>query len=327
MIRVVAEAGQCNQGSIDLAIKMSHWAHEAGAWAIKFQLLRPETIATEQASKYWADTLGTDTQREAFTRAGLVDYGAWREVKWACDDIGLVWFATPFDLHAVDVLEDLNVECYKVASGDITYRPLLERIAETGKPVFVSTGASSSGEIKDALNWLDGCPVTLLACTLAYPTPSCAANLARIETLKRYGCPVGYSDHTTGTETATAAAAMGATVLEKHFTHDRTADDVPDHAMALDPPALAEYVQRAELGARLRGSGELGVDVSEEAAWVGARRSIVAARDLWPLQQIKAEDLAYLRPGGGISPARYREVLGRHADRRISPGENISLKS
>lgn len=319
---VVAEAGQCMEGSTARAIEMARVARRAGCWGFKVQLLSPEAIASTDALKYWHDDLGTETQVDAFRKAGVVPYSAWVDVKQACDQLGIVFFGTPFDLEAVDQLEAIDVPMYKIASGDITHRPLIERIARTKKPVMLSTGASSSRDILDALGWgLDEQNTVMLACSLVYPTPDGFANLARIETLRRYFPLVGYSDHTLGTRTSLAAATLGAVVLEKHYTMGGSR--VPDHDIALTPDRMREYVIGAAHGVALRGDGELSVMAAEEAAHHGARRSIYAARDMARGHRLRLEDLAFLRPGGGTSPARYRELIDRELVDDVKAGERL----
>ena len=299
--RVVAEAGQCMQGSVELAIQMAENAHFAGAYGFKTQLLKPDTIAAPGAPLYWDDRFGTKNQREAFNLAGLVDYGAWSAVKDACDDIGIVFFATPFDLDAVEVLYGMGVQHYKIASGDLTYRDLIETCNATGGEVILSTGAAYELEIARALEWAPD--ATLLACTLSYPTPYHAAHLARITALKaRFGNAVGYSDHTSWKNTALAAAALGADMLEVHYTHDNDADDVPDHSMALDPAGLAEYCAYAWAGSMLRGDGHLAPCDEEHRARDGARRSAHATQDLPAGHVLCAEDFVWVRPNGPIQP-------------------------
>jgi len=303
--RVIAEAGQCNQGSINKAIEMAQYAADAGAWGFKTQLLKPETIARPDAPKYWDDNFGTANQREAFTKAGLVDYGRWAEVKAACDDFGIRFLATPFDLEAVDALVGMGCDTIKIASGDITYKQLLRHVREAGVNVLLSTGAASLTEIVRAVDlWLDAPKVTILACTLSYPTPADAAHLARISSLRDEfpGNKLGYSDHTSLPETAMCAAALGAEVLEVHYTLDRNGSDVPDHAMAVDPPMLAAYVQAAMFGARLRGNGRLMPVAAEMPARNGARRSAVANRDLFPGMWMSEDYCDFLRPGDGLPP-------------------------
>jgi sialic acid synthase SpsE len=319
--RVVAEAGQCMEGDVRLAVKMAEWAKAAGAWGFKTQLLTPSTIASARAPLYWDDEFGTKNQREAFELAGLIDYGAWREVKQECDRIGIVFFATPFDLAAVDTLYAMGVKHYKVASGDITYRELIEECHATGGEVILSTGGSYKVEIVRALKWAPH--ATLLACTLAYPTPLDSAHLGRIETLRREypGRKVGYSDHTSSPYSAMCAAALGADLLEVHYTHDKTAGDVPDHAMALDPDGLASYCAKATLGALLRGSKHLVPCADEDRARFGARRSAYATRYLPEGTVLTASDFEWLRPDGPIEP--WHPMIGRRTIEATKAGESI----
>lgn len=324
-MRVVAEGGQCHGGSVQTAIDMCWHARHAGATAIKFQHLTPETIARADAPKYWTDDFGTTNQRDAFRRAGLIDEHGWQEVAAAAADFGIEFVSTPFDLEAVDELERLGVQRYKIASGDITYQQLVQRVAQTRKPVSLSTGAATLPEIWRAFGWLADCPeVTLLACTLSYPTAAQDAHLGRIETLrKRCGDPVGYSDHTSMCSTALAAAALGATALEVHYTLDRAGPDVPDHAMAVNPSQLQAYVTAAELGEKLRGSVDVEPCEAEQAARIGARRSVCAARDLAEGHLLSVEDFVFLRPGDGWPPFHVKELVGKRLDHPVAAGEAI----
>lgn len=311
-MRVVAEAGQTMMGDIDLAITQARLAAEAGAWGYKTQLLTPEKIAQPDAHLYWADKFGNRNQREAFTRAGLIDYGAWREVFDACNEFGITFLATPFDLDAVRALAKIGVKHYKIASGDLTYRHLIEACADTGAEVILSTGAAYLHEIDAAIRWCDLAPITLLACTLSYPTPPEAAHLSRIETLRaRYSwLDVGYSDHTSLPDTGLAAAALGSTMNEVHYTLDRNGPDVPDHAMAVDPQVLARYVTASIRGELLRGSPTMQPCPEELAARQGARRSVCAARALPTGHVVTEHDFVFLRPGGRVPPCDAHELVG-----------------
>lgn len=319
--RIVAEMGQTCEGDVGLAISMARWAKQAGAWALKAQLLRPETIAAADAPKYWNDDYPTANQREAFTLAGLIDYGAWAEVKAACDDFGIVFFATPFDLPAVEALYGIGVRHFKVASGDLTYRELIETCHATGGEVILSTGAAYQIEINRALAWAPH--ATLLACTLSYPTKIGSAHLARIQSLHHDypGVKVGYSDHTSSPLVACTAAAMGADMLEVHFTHDRKSGDVPDHAMALDPEGLQEYCALALMGAIMRGDRALAPCADEDRARYGARRSAHASRDLVAGEVLGPGDCLWLRPDGPIQP--WHTTVGRTVLEDTRAGEPI----
>lgn len=333
-IRVVAEAGQMMDGSLDKAIDMAWQASQAGAWGFKVQLLEPEKIAGLGAEKYWTDNIGTTNQREAFDKAGIIRYGDWKEVKQACDEFGIEFFATPFDPEAVEALEAINVVLYKIASGDITNKPLLQLVATTGKPIVLSTGASYSDEISRAYDWITQVSpngahanIALLACSLIYPCRPENANLNRITTLKLDYDFVGYSDHTTGTHTALAATALGATILEKHYTTTPNGQNVPDHAMAIDPDQLAEYVELAEHGQKLRGTGLMTPLPGEEPARKSARRSLHASRDIRKGSIFREEDLIPLRPGGGWEPEDWEDLMGCKSDRAYKAGEMITMPS
>lgn len=312
-------------GSVETAILQAKQARLAGAWGYKTQLLKPEKIARAGATKYWTDDFHTADQREAFTKAGLIDYGAWAAVKAWCDDIGIEFLATPFDFEAVDALEGIGVRYYKIASGDIIHQPLIEYVARTGKHIFLSTGAAYESEVWRALDWVGDCEATVLACTLAYPTPPEAAHLSRILSLHRAfpGREIGYSDHTSMPETALAAAALGATTLEVHYTLDNDAPDVPDHKIAVNPKRLAAYVQAAELGATLRGDPVLRPVESERPARIGARRSLCAVRDLPRGHVLTDDDLIALRPGDGIPAFLMSEVVGKRLTAARAEGEPI----
>jgi len=313
--RVMAEAGANHNNSVERAIEMSQRAAEAGAWGIKFQLYKADTLSARSAPKYWTDDFGTETQHEAFQLSDRLDYSAFSDVADACSELGVVFFATPFDAAAIEELERLEAPIYKIASGDITNRPLLELVADTGKPVLLSTGASTPDEIERAIEWLGLGPerLVLLACTLTYPTPDEDGHFARIASL-RARFPqylTGMSDHTLGTAGAWMTAALGGVCIEKHYTIDKKLPDVPDHAMSVDPEELAEMVRVADRAATLRGSPDLVVHDSELPARENARRSIVLTTDGKEGEELSAEKLAVKRPGSGLPPFELDRVIGR----------------
>lgn len=323
--RVIAEAGANHNNSVDRAIEMAERAAQAGAWAVKYQLYKADSIAVEASPKYWSDEIGTATQYEAFKLSDHLDYDQFQPVADACRDLGIVFFATPFDFAAVEAMEAMEAPVYKVASGDITHRPLLEMIAETGKPVFLSTGASDAEEVDAAIEWLGGNPhrIVLLVCTLTYPTPDGDGNFARIEEFRSRFAPflIGTSDHTLGVAGAWMTAALGGVCIEKHYTIDKKLPDVPDHAMSVDPDELAEMVQACDRGAVLRGSGWIGVRPSEEPARANARRSIVLVRDVPAGRPLTEADLGFKRPGAGLPPSRFADVLGRVSSVDLAAGQ------
>lgn len=324
--QIIAEAGANHANSVAEAIRMSKAAADAGAWAIKFQLYKADRLTAKESPKYWDDPFGTATQREAFELSDHMDYDAWSEVTDACGELGIIFFATPFDLDAVDALERLDVPLYKIASADITHKRLLQRVGATGKPLLLSTGASTEDEIERAIEWTGLGPdrLVLLSCTLTYPTPDEDGNFARIETMRQRFSPylIGASDHTLGPEGAWMAAAVGAVCIEKHYTLDPGAPDIPDHAMSVTPEQLRLMVEAGHRGGLLRGSGQIGVLPSEEPARRLARRSVVSTRPIPAGTAITLEMVEERRPATGIPAWQLEEVVGRKAAVDI-PGDTV----
>jgi sialic acid synthase SpsE len=329
--KVVAEIGQ-GKGSMDYITRAMRRAHQAGCWAAKIQLLQPETIAQPDAPVYWDERRPEVTdQRSSFATVGCLDYGELAGLLDTSRTIGIELIATPFDLEAVALMARAGMRWCKIASGDITNRPLVEVVAEAFPDgVILSTGAAEDREIEEAIEWI-GEPWAVLACTLAYPTPLQDAELARVRTLRQLvenrarGGRIGYSDHTDASSTAGYAVAAGATVLEKHFTLDRSDGSVPDNSFALDPHGMADYVSTANTVAGLLGSGRLGSTAVEQPARAGARRSICAARDLPAGHRIATGDLVMLRPATpeGFAPTEAHRVTGCTTSRAIPAGSPI----
>jgi sialic acid synthase SpsE len=325
---VVAEAGVSHNNSIARAIEMCRRAAQAGAWAIKFQLYKADELAVPGSPKYWSDEIGTNSQYEAFQLSDHLDYSAYAEVAAACRELGIVFFATPFDFRAIEALEEIGAPLYKIASADITDQPLLDAVAKTGKPLLLSTGAATLEEIRRAIEWTDLGPDRLvpLVCTLTYPTPDQDADFARVETFRRELAPYlcGVSDHTLGPAGAWMTAALGGVCIEKHYTLDKRLGEVPDHAISVDPAELAEMVQACSRASVLRGSGWIGVRDSERPARENARRSVVLARAVAAGQELRRQDLGFRRPGTGIPPFEIDRVLGRRARRDLEEGIVLS---
>ncbi len=313
--RVIAEAGANHNNSVERAIEMARRAADAGAWAIKYQLYKADSISVPDSPKYWEDELGTTSQHEAFLLSDHLDYDEYGAVARACRDLGIAFFATPFDLDAVEALERIGVALYKIASADITHRPLIEAVAATGKPVLLSTGASSADEVGAAIEWSRLGPDRLvpLVCTLTYPTPDEDGHFARLEEFRARFAPylVGVSDHTLGTGGAWMAGALGGVCIEKHYTIDQGLPDVPDHAISVTPDELAEMVAFAARAAVMRGAPDIVVHDSERPARKNARRSVVLERDLAAGHVLGERDLAFKRPGTGIPPSELASVVGR----------------
>ncbi len=313
-VEVIAEWGPPR--SLEYALEQAQATKEAGADWAKWQLLHPARLCSPDAARYWDRRLGgAMVQRDNF-RIDPLKRADWGELRKACEAEGIGFLVTPFDLGAVDVLAVYGARAFKIASGDITYRQLIERVAEYGRRVFLSTGASTEVEIERALTWLGGCDVTLLACDLVYPCPEERAQLHRIERLATaFGLPVGYSDHTVEVWTAEDAVDHGATVLEKHCTLDRNGG-TPDDRMALLPAQLEEYVHLAKNTRRgpLREPPIVAPTRWERAARVQARRACYAKVALPPGHALTFADVSALRPCpvGALEPWQIdRRVLSR----------------
>lgn len=314
---IIAEAGVNHEGSLDVAVEMVRRAAQAGADAVKFQTYKAETLASRHSPSYWDTTKEpTRSQYELFKkydRFGDREYERLAEVAREC---GIDFLSTPFDLRAVDMLEPL-VPAYKIASADITNVPLLRRIAQKGKPILLSTGASALSEIHRALEVIraeGNDQVALLHCVLNYPTAYADANLGMIAHMRSIfpNHIIGYSDHTPADrmdEVLLLAWLLGAQVLEKHYTHDKTLPG-NDHYHAMDAEDLARFVERVRFAEALFGSDEKRYLPSEELARAHARRSLVAARPIRKGQVIAADDVMCKRPGTGIPPTLYDYVVG-----------------
>lgn len=327
-VRVVAEFGQTNLGSVEAAVAQARAAATAGCWAAKWQLLTPNRLAAPDAAAYWAHARAGELQAETFTKNGLLDYGAWAEVRAECRLADIEFLATPFDLEALAALDKLDVTAIKIASGDITYHDLLRAAGNTGRHVLLSTGAADRAEIEQALRWLDYWSddyVTLLACDLVYPCPDDQANLSRITSLDwEFGLPVGYSDHTEWAYTALAAAALGAEVLEKHATLNPRGP-TPDDKMGITAPEqLALYVEYAGRGAKLRGTPHLLPSPAEEPARQGARRAWHARIDLDGGTELRASHLEALRPCLPASVSAGQDVDGFRLLEPLRAGEALT---
>lgn len=353
-IYIIAEAGVNHNGSLDLAKKLIEAAVEAGADAVKFQTFKAERLVSRTAPKaeYQQNATGSsETQFEMIKKLEL-DEDAHRVLIAHCKAHGIEFLSTPFDLESVDLLaKTFDISCLKIPSGEITNGPLLLKAAGTGKKIILSTGMSDIEEIKEALGVLafgyispDGKPsvaafkeaysskaglevlkekVTLLHCTTEYPTPFEDVNLSAMETLRtEFGLSVGYSDHTVGITVPIAAAALGAAVIEKHFTTDRNLPG-PDHKASLEPTELKEMVRSIRETEAALGSPVKRPAPSEIKNRNIARKSIVASRPIGRGEVFSLDNLAVKRPGSGVSPINFWEYLGKKADRDYGEDEVI----
>jgi len=312
---IIAEAGVNHNGDTALAKKLIDAAIEAGADAVKFQTFKAEKIVTPTAEKadYQKHTTGAgESQYEMIKKLELSETD-FRNLSDYAKEAGIIFLSTPFDEESVDLLDQIGVPAFKVPSGEITNFPLLKKIAQKSKPIILSTGMATLGEVEEALNYLKkhgAEEIVLLHCTTSYPAPVASVNLRVMETLRyAFQVPVGYSDHTEGITIPIAAATMGACVIEKHFTLDRTLPG-PDHQASLEPRELTAMVKAVRDVELARGNGIKGPTEEEEAIKRVARRSIVAKRDIHMGDVLTEDDLATKRPGIGIEP-RYLDSVVR----------------
>lgn len=327
-VTVIAEAGVNHNGDLSLAKRMVEAAKEAGADYVKFQTFVPENLVSKKAKKaeYQKKATGEDgSQLAMLQKLALTEQDFW-ELKRHCNALGIGFLSTPFDFESIDVLAKMEMDFWKLPSGEATNLPYLEKIAKTGKKVVLSTGMCQMQEIKDAVSVLEengAFDITLLHCNTEYPTPFSDVNLLAMrqmkEELKR---PVGYSDHTVGTEVAIAAVALGATVIEKHFTLDRTMEG-PDHEASLEPRELAQMVKAIRNIEESLGDGVKRRTASEEKNCISARKSIVAKRPIRKGEAFTVDNLTVKRPGSGKSPMLWRETLGQTAQKDYEEEEMI----
>lgn len=314
---IIAEAGVNHNGDIALAKKLIDAAVKAGADAVKFQTFKAENIVTPTAEKaeYQKMTTGTsESQYEMIKKLELSDADFWDLSEYA-KNTGILFLSTPFDEESVDLLDEIGVPAFKIPSGEITNFPLLKKIAHKSKPIILSTGMATLGEVEESVNYLKKYgaeEIILLHCTTSYPAPMKSVNLRVMETLRyAFQVPVGYSDHTEGITVPIAAVAMGACVIEKHFTLDRTLPG-PDHKASLEPQELTMMVKAIRDVEHALGNGIKCPNEEEKVIKQVARRSIVAKREITEGDILTEEDLAIKRPGTGISPKYFQEILGKY---------------
>lgn len=330
---IIAEAGVNHNGKMDLALEMVDAASKAGADAIKFQTFRAETLVTSTASKanYQKETSDSDESQFDMLKKLELDLDTHKKLMAHCRKCQIDFLSTPFDLTAIDMLSGIGLNTWKIPSGDITNLPYLKKIGALKQQVILSTGMADLGEIEDALGILEDAGtlrknITVLHCNTEYPTPMQDVNLRAMLTIERAfpGVQVGYSDHTLGIEVPIAAAAMGAAVIEKHFTLDRRLPG-PDHKASLEPAELFSMINSIKNIERAMGNGIKKASMSEEENIVSARKSIVAMKSIKKGHLISENDLIVLRPGDGISPMDWYKVIGRKALIDFSVGEKLII--
>lgn len=319
---IIAEAGVNHGGDVDRACRLVREAALCGADAVKFQTFRADALVTADApcAAYQQRQAGGAVTQRAMLRALELDEAAHHRLRVAADEAGIEFLSTPYDEASADLLERVGVARYKLASGDLTHLELQRHVAGKGRPMIVSTGMASLDEVAAAVSAakdVGNDDLTLLHCTSAYPADPADANLRALTTLaERFGLPVGYSDHTVGNATACAAVALGARVVEKHFTLDRDLPG-PDHRASIEPEELARLVADLREVASALGSGEKGPQAAEQEARALARRGLWPARSLEAGRVLAAEDLVVRRPARGLAASALEGVLGRRLRTRL----------
>ncbi len=310
---IIAEAGVNHNGRLDLAYQLIDVAKVSGADAVKFQTFKAENVVSKLADKaeYQKKTTGSGKSQLEMIKKIEISFDDFVKLKKYCSKKEIMFLSTPFDHQSIDFLYDL-VDIYKIPSGEIINYPYLKHIAAKNKPIIMSTGMAKLGEVEEAINTIrevkSKAKISLLHCTTNYPTPYEEVNLKAMQTLAAaFKLPVGYSDHTLGIEVPIAAVAMGAKIIEKHFTLDKKLPG-PDHEASLEPDELKEMVKAIRNIEMVLGNGIKKPNKSEIEILKVARRSLIATRDIRAGEIIKESDIAIKRPGDGILP-KFKEII------------------
>lgn len=325
---IIAEAGVNHNGDVVVARKLVDTAVEARADAIKFQTFKAETVVISSTPKarYQIKNTGTNESQFEMLKKLELPASAYKELFVYCKEKNIIFMSTPFDAESADMLDMLGMKIFKIPSGEITNKYLIEHIALKRKPIILSTGMSCIGEVEKAIGWInerwmqwnEKPQLTLLHCVSNYPALPEDSNLLAIKTMgKAFRLPVGYSDHTLGIEVAIAAVVLGAKVIEKHFTLDRNMEG-PDHKASLEPDGFKMMVKAIRNVEKAMGDGIKRPVKKEEDTKIAARRSLVAARDIMAGKVISAEDVAVKRPGDGILPEFKDIIVGMRARQNIA---------
>lgn len=327
---IIAEAGVNHNGSYELALEMVDRAKEAGADYIKFQTFIPEDLVSKYALKAEYQKKATDnreTQLEMLNRLAL-NNSDYVNLKKYCEKVGIGFISTPFDMKSIDLLEKLDMDFWKIPSGEVTNLPYLLRIAKTKKKVIMSTGMCDIDEIKSAVDILENNgsrDIVILHCNTQYPTPFKDVNLKAMLNIKEaIGKKVGYSDHTEGIEVPVAAVALGAVVIEKHFTLDKNMSG-PDHKASLNPEELKSMITAIRNIEMAFGNGRKEVSLSEKENVCVVRKSIIASRSISKGEILCEDNITTKRPGNGISPIKWFDVIGTCAIKDFEKDELIEI--
>ena len=329
-IFIIAEAGVNHNGDIDIAKKMIDAASEAGVDAVKFQTFKAEKIVSMNAPKaeYQIENSNNTESQFQMLKKLEIDRRTHIELMEYCKEKNVMFLSTPFDIDSIHMLVELGISIIKIPSGEITNLPYLREVARQKKKVILSTGMSNMQEVKDAVQVLKQYgaeDITVLHCNTQYPTPMEDVNLrAMISMRNELKLPVGYSDHTQGIEVPIAVVAMGATVIEKHFTLDKTMEG-PDHKASLEPNELTAMVKAIRNIEKSLGDGNKALTESEKDNLPIVRKSIVATCRIEKGELFTEENLTVKRPGTGISPMKWDEIIGKVSDKTYEADEMIEL--
>jgi len=318
---IIAEIGNNHEGSYTLAEEMIGKAAEAGACAVKFQTIVPEKLVS----------ISQKDRIEQLKRFQLT-YDEFERLNKVAKHENILFLSTPFDIESVHFLNSI-VPAFKIASGDNNFFPLIEVIAQTGKPIIMSAGLIDLLEVRKTIDfilniWNENAidqDIAILHCVTSYPTALEEANLSAIKELQSLNVTVGYSDHTIGTEAAVLSVALGARIVEKHFTIDKNYSDFRDHQLSADPNEFSQLVERVEIASKLLGQSRKTVQESEKLVMEKIRRSIVARKDLDENTVLTLDDISWVRPGGGLAPGNEEMVLGKRLKVKVAAGELITL--
>lgn len=326
---IIAEAGVNHNGSLKTAKQLAVAAKECGADIVKFQTAQLDSLVSKSArmAGYQKKNIGEEESQKDMLKKLLLSFADFIELADYCREVEIQFLSTPFDIESIHFLDHMQ-DIWKVPSGEITNYPYLVEIGKTGKKVILSTGMSTLKEVHEAVDTLKCAGISdlvLLHCTTEYPAPTEEVNLNVMDTLRNeFGCPIGYSDHTQGIEISLAAAAMGAAVIEKHFTLDRNMTG-PDHKASLEPDELKRLVEGIRKIELAKGTYVKAPTLSEVKNRDVARKSIVALRDIAKGERFSVHNLTTKRPGDGISPMMWNEVIGQEAKRDFEEDELIEI--
>lgn len=319
-VLIVAEIGNNHEGDFELAKEMIDAAAEAGADAVKFQTFKTEHYVSKE-----------NLERYSRLKSFELSFNDFEKLSVKANELGLLFISTPFDIESAKFLSTI-VNALKISSGDNNFYPMIEVVARLGKPIILSTGMAFIEDVvlcRDLIKRIssensDALELAIIHCISAYPVEKPDANLRAINTLMReFKEVVGYSDHTIGPDAAIVAVALGARIIEKHFTLDNQLSDFRDHQLSADPYEMKEMVRRIRETEKMLGTGEKKVEICEKECLASSRRSIVANKDISEGSEITWGDLSWVRPSGGLEPGREREILGKKAIKAIPKGTRI----